>query len=136
MYLKFSSTATATELMKSEDSILEVVSKGASLEIGVNIWEDFYVSQLEMMADPNIPQIFITNLFGTIPCSMFWLEGEIQVDLDKSSIDLMKTKPATQALNWSPSSTMVSDEEFLQDLIPSFYELKEKQIMKSLQTPE
>jgi hypothetical protein len=55
MSLKFKSTATATELMASDDSILDVVSKGASLEIGVNIWEDFYVSQLEMMADPNIP---------------------------------------------------------------------------------
>lgn len=71
-----------------------------------------------MFDDKNILPIMISVLFGTTPCSMFWLEGELEVELDPEAVDLIKQNPATQHLNWSPSAVMISDHEFLQELLP------------------
>jgi len=56
-------------------------------------------------------------LFGTIPSFLLSMQGEINMDLDEFSVNLLKKKSLGQPLLLSPEVMYPSNEELLQSLL-------------------
>jgi len=56
-------------------------------------------------------------LFGTTPSFLLSIQGELNVELDEFSANLLKKKAVGQPLMLSPASMYPSNEELLQSLL-------------------
>lgn len=59
------------------------------------VWKDFYQACTDMFNDTTFDTSLVPILFGLIPSYMLQCDGELDIDLDENTLNLLKQKAAS-----------------------------------------
>lgn len=59
------------------------------------VWKDFYQACTDMFNDTTFDTSLVPILFGLIPGYMLQCDGELDIDLDENTLNLLKQKAAS-----------------------------------------
>ena len=91
------------------------------------VWKDFYQAGTDMFNDPTFEAGLVPLLFGIIPGYMLQCDGELDINLDKNALNLLKQKAVSQKIQVSPASIMIDDLDLLKNMLYQTENLESKQ---------
>lgn len=113
MDINIATTANAHDLFGSYVPILDTLCKGLTCDLKFDVWKGFALSQILMFKEKNMYGLGVSYLFGTTPFAMMCLQGELAVNIDERSLEILKLKPTGQRLCIMPAQFIMSDEAYL-----------------------